>query len=110
MSKFSEFESGVVTGAKELAAGTLKDLAGVIQADANAFLKSTALKLNRWTTMLSKEEITRAEFTALVESQKALASLEGLAHAGIATASLQRFRDQLIDLVVDVAFKTFLTV
>jgi hypothetical protein len=110
VSKFSEFESGVVSGAKDLAVGTLKDLVNVMEDDANAFLKSSADKLKRWTGMLGKEEITRAEFTALVESQKALASLEGLTHAGIAAASLQRLRDKLIDLVVDTAFKTFLAI
>ncbi|MEH2513611.1 Ulp1 family protease [Nitrobacteraceae bacterium AZCC 1564] len=110
MSKFSEFEEGVLSGAKDLAVGTLKDLATIIEDDANAFLKSSAEKLKRWTRMLAKEQITRAEFTALVESQRALATLEGLTHAGIAAASLQRLRDKLIDLVIDTAFKTFLPI
>lgn len=110
MSQFSEFEAGVVNGAKDLAVGTLKDLVTIMQDDAKAFLDSTEAKLKRWTRLLARQEITRAEFTALVESQKALAVLEGLTHAGIAAASLQRLRDKLIDLVVDTAFKTFLAI
>jgi hypothetical protein len=57
--------------------------------------------------MLAKQQISKAEFTALVDSQKALAALSALTHAGIATATLQRLRDGLIDLVISAAFKTF---
>jgi hypothetical protein len=108
VSQFSEFEAGVVNGAKDLAVGTLKDLATFIAADAKAFLKSTATKLKQWTAELAEGKITRDEFEALVKSQRALAHLEALTQEGIPTASLQRFRNELINLVVDTAFKTFL--
>ena len=95
-------------GAKNLAVGSLKDLAKLAEDDAKDFLQNSAAKLQRWTSMLAGQQITKAEFTALVESQKALAQLNALTHAGIAAAALQRFRDGLIELVIDAAFKTFL--
>jgi hypothetical protein len=70
-------------------------------------LKETEDKLKRWTGMLAKGELTKLEFTALVDSQKGLATLGELTHLGIAAATLQRFRDGLIDLVINAAFKTF---
>jgi hypothetical protein len=58
--------------------------------------------------VLAKNQLTKAEFTALIDSQKGLATLSLLAHKGIALATLQRFRDGLIDLIINAAFKTFI--
>jgi hypothetical protein len=110
MGTFGDFEKAVLSGAKEFAVGSLKDLTKLAEDDAQAFLKSSAQKLQRWTTMLASQQITKAEFAALVESQKALAQLDALTHAGIAAAALQRFRDGLIELVINAAFKTFAVV
>lgn len=107
MGTFGDFEKAVLSGAKDLAVGSLKDLAKLAEEDAQDFLKSSAQKFQRWTAMLASQQLTKAEFAALVDSQKALAKLDALAHAGIAAAALQRFRDGLIELVIDAAFKTF---
>ena len=110
MGTFEDFEKAVLSGAKNLAVGSLKDLTGLAEQDAQDFLTSSAQKLQQWTTMLASQQITKDEFAALVDSQKALATLDALADAGAAAAALQRFRDGLIQLVIDAAFKTFAAV
>jgi ABC-type ATPase with predicted acetyltransferase domain len=64
--------------------------------------------LRRWTRELRDNELTKAEFADLVKGQKDLAQLAALTQAGLALAALQRFRDGLMKLVIDTAFKTFL--
>jgi hypothetical protein len=108
MSKFSDFENGVVNGAKSLASSTLKDFLTQAEQDAKDFLQETAEKLERWTGMLAAGDLTKLEFTALVDSQKGLATLDALTHLGISAATLQRFRDGLVELVINTAFKVFL--
>jgi hypothetical protein len=108
MSQFGDFQNAVVDGAKILAVQTVGDFATQAQDDAREFLQQTQQKLQTWTTLLKDGEITELEFTALVESQGGLAALRALKLAGIAAASLQRFRDGLMKLVVDSAFKVFL--
>jgi hypothetical protein len=105
---FNDFKSQVVSNAGAQARNTLKDFVVIAEDDANAFLISSEEKLKRWAGMLAEGQLTKLEFSALVDSQKGLAVLNGLAHAGIAAAALQRFRDSLIDIVLDAAFKTFL--
>ena len=107
MSQFGDFESSVISGVKDLAETTLKGFITQAQTDAEDFLRQTQEKLKRWTGMLDRGDLTKVEFTALVDSQKGLATLNGLTHLGITAATLQRFRDGLIDLVINSAFKTF---
>ena len=105
---FDAFKSQVISNAGALAKDTLKDFITLAEDDAKAFLISSEEKLERWTGMLAEKQLTKLEFSALVDSQKGLAVLNSLAHAGIAAAALQRFRDSLIEIVLDAAFATFL--
>ena len=108
MSKFDDFKNAIVDGAQALATSTLSGLGAQAGSDARDFLRRTDAKLERWTKMLAKGDLTKLEFKTLVESQEGLAALNALTQAGIAAAALQRFRDGLIDLVVKSAVKTFL--
>ena len=108
MSAFTDFEKAVVAGVPALAKGALKDFAPQAQSDARSFLRQAKEDLRRWTRELRDNELTKAEFTDLVKGQKDLAKLAALTQAGLALAALQRFRDGLMKLVIDTAFKTFL--
>jgi hypothetical protein len=108
MSAFTDFEKAVVAGVRALAKGALKDFGTQAQNDARSFLKQTKQDLRRWTSELRANELTQAEFADLVKGQKDLAELAALKQAGLALAARQRFRDGLMKLVVDTAFKTFL--
>ena len=108
MSKFDDFTKGVMQGAEDLAKTTLEGFVNDARTDSQAYLDKAKADLERWTQELAKQKLTQAEFTDLVRGQAALAQMHALTTAGIALARVQQFRDGLIDLVIDTAFKTFL--
>jgi hypothetical protein len=108
MSKFSSFENSVISGVKDLATGALKDFLVDAQNDAKGFLKMSEEDLKRWTDELASQKLDKDEFADLVDGEGDLAQLDALTQLGIAEADLQRFRDGLINLVKDAAFKAFL--
>ena len=110
MSVFSDFEKAVLSGAKSLAQGTFKGFVTEAENDAKSFLKQSEADLKQWTSELASGELTKDEFTDLIEGEKDLAELDALTQAGRALADLQRFRAGLVQLVLDAAFKTFLPV
>jgi hypothetical protein len=108
MSDFDDFTHGVLSGAEDLAKNTLHGFINDARNDAQSFLDKAKADLQRWTKMLAKQQLSQAEFCDLVRGQAALAEMHALTEAGIALARIQQFRDGLIDLVIDTAFKTFL--
>ena len=108
MSEFDQFIATVGSGAKGLAQTTLKDFVTQAQDDTRAFLAQSKQQLQDWTTQLALGQLSKLEFEVLVGGLKDLATLRALTQAGIAAADAQRFRDALITLVIDAAFKTFL--
>lgn len=108
MSAFDNFKADILQEIGPLATSTFKDFANEAQQDVTAFLQQSAAKLERWTGMLARGDLTKPEFTVLVESQKGLLTLHALTQEGIALATLQRFRDKVIDIVISAAFKAFL--
>lgn len=108
MSKFDDFTKAVLDGVRDIATDELQGLVQTARNDAQTFLERTEAKLKRRTEMLARGELLKEDFEDLVKGQADLALLFGLTQAGIGAARLQRFRDALIRLVVDVAFRTFL--
>lgn len=110
MSQFSDFTKAVESGAKTLAGNTLKEFLTQAQLDVKDFLNKEKENFQKWTDQLAKGELTQNEFESLVRGERDLAALLALTNAGIAAARLQRFRDGLIDLVINSAFKIFLKI
>jgi hypothetical protein len=108
MSVFDDFLRGVVDGATNLAQQDLKDFVTQTQDDTKAFLAQSEADLRTFTHQLATGELSKDEFADLVGGLKDLAVMQALTRAGIAATRIQRLRDQLINLVVDTAFKTFL--
>src|SRR5438128_942246 len=108
MSKFDDFTKTVLGGVKGLATGTLKDFLAASKDDAKAFLQQSEDNLRRWTRQLALNELSKDEFEELVRGQADVAAMVALTQAGITAARIQRFRDALINLVIDAAFKTFI--
>jgi hypothetical protein len=108
MSKFDDFTKTVLGGVKGLATGTLKDFLASAKDDAKAFLQQSEDNLRRWTRQLALNELSKDEFEELVRGQAEVAEMAALTQAGITAARIQRFRDALINLVIDAAFKTFI--
>jgi hypothetical protein len=108
MSKFDDFEKLVLGGLKDILSKDLKPLLQQAKDDAQDFLDSSAKKLQKWTKQLAKGDLSKDEFEDLVRGQADLAKLLALTKEGVGKAALQRFRNALVDLVVDSAFKVFL--
>jgi hypothetical protein len=108
MSAFEDFIDVIKSGVKDLAKSTLKDFVDRAEEDFESFVESAKEDWKRWTTMLANGQLSMLEFEGLVRGQKDLAVMHALTEAGIAATRIQRFRDGVIALVIDTAFKTFL--
>jgi len=108
MSTFDDFREAILKDAEDLAKTVLKRGVKEARADAEAFIKKSAEKLERWTRLLAAGELSKDEFASLVRSQKDLAELKALTKAGIQASRLQKFREKLTDVVIDKAFDILL--
>jgi hypothetical protein len=108
MATFDDYVNELRKGGKKLAQELVEGLEADALSDMNAFLKKSERDLQRWTTLLAAGKITKQDFTDLVQAKKALTELHELTRAGVAAAKLDRFRTDLISLVVDTAMKVYL--
>jgi len=108
MSNFDDFVDAVEEGVKELAKKTLKGFKDEALADAKSFLEASKDDLQRWTKLLAKGELSQNDFEWLVTGRKDVAELHALKQSGLAIIRLDRFKNALLDLVIDTAFDVFL--
>jgi hypothetical protein len=108
MSAFDDFSTSVLNGAEGLARTLLKGKVKDARADAEAFIRKSASKLDKWTKQVASGELTQDEFASLVRSQRDLAELSALTQAGIGQVELGKFRDELTGLVLDKAIDILL--
>lgn len=107
MAIFDDYEKELHKGVAKLARQLVDGLEEQALSDANRFLRKSRKDLERWTNLLASGEITKKEFTDLVEGQKALAELHELTRVGIGHTKLERFRTDLIKMVIDSAIKVY---
>jgi hypothetical protein len=107
MSQFDEFYDLVRGGVVDITKGDLKQFLQQGKADADQFLQSLQSDLKDWTKQLANGDLSKDEFDFLVRGKADLAEMHALTQAGIAAVRVQQFRDALIDLVIDSAFKVF---
>jgi hypothetical protein len=108
MSNFDDYVQAVEGGVKELAKKTLKGFKDEALSDAKEFLQSSQDDLQRWTKLLARGELSQDDFEWLVVGRKDVAELHALKQSGLAMIRLDRFRNALLDLVIDTAFDVFL--
>lgn len=102
---FQELLNQIRTNLFNLAKETFADYAAEGQKDVVHFLKATGEKLQRWTEMLKAKEITSDEYQWLVASQKDLLSLQGLYQAGVSKILLNKFKNAVIETLVNTVLK-----
>lgn len=107
MATFDDYEKELRKGVKKLVQRLVDGLEEQALADINTFLKKSRKDLERWTRLLAEGEITREDFGDLVQAQKALAELHELTRTGIGHAKLEKFRTDLIGLLIDSAMKVY---
>jgi len=108
MATFDDYVKELRKGGKKLAQDLVAGLEADALSDMNAFLKKSENELERWTALLAAGEITKRDFTDLVQAQKALAELHKLTKAGVGATKLDRFRTDLISLLINTALKVYL--
>jgi hypothetical protein len=105
---FDDYVKELRNGVRKLAQELVEGLEVDALSDMNAFLKKSERNLKRWTNYLAAGEITKQDFADLVQAQKALVELHELTRAGVAGTKLDRFRSDLIALLVSAAMKVYL--
>lgn len=84
------------------------DFADAAIEDGEAFLGDSKDNLEEWTQLLVEGNITQDEFRSLVEGKKDLAEMEALKRAGLAAVRVDKFRNELIDRVLDATGRVLL--
>lgn len=107
MPTFDEFLSALLNEIEKLARRTVREFRDAAMEDARAFLESTRADLERWTRLLAEGRLTAKDFEWLVLGKKDLAELVALKQKGLALARVDRFRKDLLGLVIRTAVGIF---
>lgn len=108
MFNFDDFFKTLLENLKGFAEESWKDYKGAALKDGKAFLTKAKKDLQRWTELLAEGRLTRDEYEFLLSGKKDVAELEALKQAGLTVVRLTRFRNGLVQLVVDTAVSTIL--
>ena len=107
MATFDEFFNTLVDGIGALARETIQEYVNEATQDGKDFIEKTRDNLKKWTEDLAAGRMDRDEFTFLVKGQKDLAEMFALTQAGLAAVRVDKFRNAVIDLVVNTALGMF---
>jgi hypothetical protein len=98
---FNEILAALRTALEDLVEAQWQQVKAAALKDGKAFLEQTRADLERWTQLLAAGSLTPEEFAFLVQAKKDLAALEALKQRGLAKARLTRFRNALLDTLVN---------
>jgi len=107
MSNFNDFVEAIEEGVKEIAKRTLKGFKDEAVEDTKAFLEMSKDDLERWTRLLANGDLSHEDFEWLLLGRRDVAELYALKQKGLALVRLDRFRNALLDLIIDTAFDAF---
>lgn len=109
MPDFNEFLKILKDNMEDLARRSWKEYREAALKDGESFLRKTKADLERWTGLLAKGDLTQDDFVWLIKGKKDLAELEALKQEGLTRVQLDRFRNALLDVVVNTATEVFLS-
>lgn len=69
--------------------------------DSREFLLRIRADLERWARMVAAGEMSEQDFRSLVEGSKGVAEMHGLRRRGEALATIGRFQDRVIAIIID---------
>ena len=107
MSDFDKFMELIELGTRDLAKNTLRGYQEEALIDAKSFLEASKDDAQRWTRLLAEKELTQEDFEWLVLSRRDVAELQFLKKTGLSMVRIDRFKNALINLVIDTAFDVF---
>jgi hypothetical protein len=85
-----------------------KEFKPQLQKDLDNYLKSSKIKLERWTLLLANNSIDKEEFLWLLKSQQDLLELKTLQTAGLSKIRLNNLKNSIISIIFDTIIKIVL--
>lgn len=108
MSKFDDYLDSVMSDARALLGSTFKKGKNEAKDILEAHVKNSEERLQRWTKLLASGDITRFEFSLLINNQITLGRMRLRTVKVIGKRAALDFRDKLRTLFIDKAFDMFL--
>ncbi len=105
MLEFDKFLTDLEKQMAELAKNTFKENWQAAMKDGQDFLNNSKTKLQKYLNLLNNGDIDQDDFKSLAAGLSDLAEMEMLKQAGLKAAQIDKFRAQVISLVIDAAFK-----
>jgi hypothetical protein len=84
-----------------LAKGTFSNFRKEAEADSIEFLNTSKVDLEKWTLQFANGDIDQDNITSLIKGQKDLLLMNALTEKGIALSTLDQFRNDVINLVLN---------
>jgi hypothetical protein len=91
----------VRSGVASLAAKTLGGFISEAESDAESFLRSALVDVQKWMIQLAAGELDEDDFVDLLAGEKDLAQLQLLKARGVAQIKLDEFTNGLVELVTN---------
>lgn len=110
MAAFDDIFNEIINKVVNLAKTEVKDYADSAAKDTKEYLQTSKEKLKKWTLLLTDRMIDGDEFTFLVNSQLGLGEMKVLTNIGIAQIKAEKFKNDVIHLVVDTVLTRILKV
>ncbi len=108
MADFDAFLETLKAGVVDLAGETIEGYVDQALDDVSSFAHGAREDLEEWAAALDRGDLSEVDFKDLMAAQRAVIQMKALTQEGIAIANLQRFREGLMDLVVNTAMKTLI--
>jgi hypothetical protein len=108
MPDFKKIYDEIFEGIKALVKTSVREYEKEALKDAKKFLKDSQADLERWTALLAVGKFTTEDFEWLVESRKDLAVMTFLKQTALAKIRIDKLRDGMINIVIDVIFSRVL--
>ena len=108
MSKFDDFFTALLDGAKTVAGDAARQFLKEATVDSQKFKAQSESDLKRWIQQLADGDIEREDFESLLRGQLSEVTLAALLKAQVTAADAAALRDRIINIAIGAAFKILL--
>ena len=93
------------TGVLAMIKSTFDENSKAVQNEVAAILKKSKERLERWTILLTKKQLSKDEFVWLLQSQRDLYHMATLKALGVSQIQLGHFKSKVLKFVAPTVFK-----
>lgn len=98
---FNSLLTEILNQAKDIAVSTFKDYKRQAVDDAEGLISGIKPKLEKWTLMLAKGDISKDDLEFLVLAEKELVEMKALKQVGIALIKLDELKSKILKSTVN---------